>query len=526
MPVVVASATRSADALINYALDDKPNQQGERYVMASGIGGMLVSIAKQQMRDIRKRWNKDKPGAFVQAYHVIESFAQDELDPDNPDSWMAAHELGLALAEERFPGRQVLVVTQRDGKGGCLHNHIVANSIETKTGRSLNSSIVTHARLVAAHERVLEAQGFKQRSDLKQAFSDATERFERGEPSSLRRTGSSTDAELREYQRHIVWETECDAADELGAPLNKQPFSLTFLKDSIQFALADPAAVGWDSFVKIGRSRGVQIEQRGRKGRGISYGMLRRNPDGTLAIPTPSDRRRCTTLGPDFEMDAVERALARNRSAATARAANKPTAGAEEPAEVARVDRRATGTRTTATSLAPAGGEHVIAPVENTPVTPELDTQRTGPDRRHADRSQHRPSREPATSAAGRGNISKAQSRPPGAKSLAELRKEPAAKRARDIATRPEPGIDESLTSAATVHPEIVHTESTTPEPAPETRSCSNSTDLDIRAEAELRRAAELDRAKNVRRLRARLLPRFDDPEPAEHDSSGFDFGE
>lgn len=312
MPVVVASSTRSADALINYALDDKPEQKGERYVMASGVGGMLVSVAKQQMRDVRKKWGKDKPGAFVQAYHVIQSFAKDELDPEEPDDWLTAQKLGTALAEERFPGRQVLVVTQRDGRTGCVHNHLVANSIETKTGRSLNSAVVTHARLVEAHERVLEEHDFEQRADLKRAFSDANERFERGEPSGLRRARSTANSELREWQRHVIWETECDLADEFGAARSKQPFSLTVLRASIEATLSDPAVVDWDSFVDVGRTRGVQIQQRGKKGRGISYGMLRENPDRTVAHPMPSDRRRCTTLGTAFEMDAVETAFARN----------------------------------------------------------------------------------------------------------------------------------------------------------------------------------------------------------------------
>lgn len=331
MPVVVAGRTRSADALINYALEDKPDQQGERYVMASGTGGLLVSVAKQQMRDVRKKWGKDKPGAFVQAYHVIQSFAQDEIYPESPDSWMLAQRLGQALAEARFPGRQVLVVTQRDGTSGCVHNHLIANAVDTKTGRSLDSSAVTHARLVEIHERVLKEQHFEQRADLRQAFSDATERRERGEPSGLRRAGSSSNSELREFQRHIIWETECDLADEFGVPRNKQPFSLSVLKHSIEPSLADPAAVDWDSFVAIGETRGVEITKRGKKGRGISYGMLREEPDGTLAIAAPSDRRRCTTLGSAFEMDAVEGALASNAAARSGRLSAAPTSTSALP---------------------------------------------------------------------------------------------------------------------------------------------------------------------------------------------------
>lgn len=314
----MASATRSADALINYALDDKPSQKGERYVMASGVGGLLVSVAKPQMRDVRKKWGKDRRGAYVQAYHVIQSFGKDELAPGSPDSWMTAQRLGRALAEDRFPGRQVLVVTQRDGKMGCLHNHIVVNSVETRTGKSLNSSVVMHSRLVEAHERVLEAEGFEQRADLKQAFSDASERHERGERSGLRRAGSTTASEEREYEQHLLWEANWGIAEEFGFDHDPEPFSLSVLKWRIQQAIADPDSTDWASFVAAGDRYGVRIEQRGKKGRGISYGMLREQPDGTFAEPSASDRRRCTTLGTEYEMEAIEQAFASHLKALTA----------------------------------------------------------------------------------------------------------------------------------------------------------------------------------------------------------------
>jgi hypothetical protein len=310
--VVVVSPTRSSAALNNYVLNDKKDQKGERYVMASGLGGLLVSVAEKQMRDVRKKYNKDKPGAYVQAYHVIQSFGKDELEPADPDSWLTAQKLGRALSEDRFPGRQVLVVTQRDGKTGCIHNHIVVNSVETKTGKSLNSSVVTHSRLVQEHDRVLVEQGFEQRADLKQAASDAKERFKLKEPSRMRRKGETDTRALRELQRYIVWETECDIADELGVARKSEPFSVAVLKHSITQALADPDASDWASFVAAGRKHGVDIAQRGQKGRGISYGMLREQPDGSLAEPTASDRRRSSSLGTGFLMDDVEWALERN----------------------------------------------------------------------------------------------------------------------------------------------------------------------------------------------------------------------
>src|SRR5690606_24288963 len=112
-----------------------------------------------------------------------------------------------------------------------------------------------------------------------------------------------------------MWDVDNDIADELGVARKAEPFSLTVLKSRIEQILSDPSTVDWTSFVELGRKHGVHIEQRGKKGRGISYGMLREQPDGTLAEPSASDRRRCSTLGTSFEMDAVERALAHNASA-------------------------------------------------------------------------------------------------------------------------------------------------------------------------------------------------------------------
>lgn len=333
MVVVVVSPTRNSAALNNYVLNDKKDQQGERYVMASGLGGLLVSLAEKQMRDVRKRYNKDRPGAYVQAYHVIQSFGKDELDPEDPDSWLTAQKLGRALAEDRFPGRQVLCVTQRDGRTGCVHNHLSVASVETMTGQSLNSSVVTHSRLVQEHDRVLAEQGFEQRADIKQAASDAKDRFERGEPSRMRRKGETETRELRELQRYIVWETECDIADELGVARNSEPFSVAVLKHCIERTLADLEATDWASFVGAGRKNGVDIEQRGKKGRGISYGMLREQPDRTLTEPSASDRRRCSSLGTGFEMDAVEQALTSHSAAHQAHVASVPAVAAAMPTD-------------------------------------------------------------------------------------------------------------------------------------------------------------------------------------------------
>lgn len=309
MAVVMASSTRSADDLIRYVLEPKKDQRGERYVMASGTGGLLVNLARDQMRDVRERWGKNKPGAYVQAYHIIQSFsARDELDPADPNDWMTAQVLGIALAEEVFAGRQVLVVTQRDGAGGCLHNHLVASSVNTTTGDSLNSSVVMHARLVETHEAVLEREGFDQRDDLKQAYTDALDRRDRGEPSRLRRAATKKQRELLEATRHAQWQAE-RATAESGTERRLEPFSLLVLKHRIDSAVTARSTTDWVTFVTNARIEGVIVE----RAEGVdlvSFGMMRRMHDGSFRAPTASDRRRGSTIGEGYTATALEQRIA------------------------------------------------------------------------------------------------------------------------------------------------------------------------------------------------------------------------
>lgn len=192
--VVMSSPTRNSARLIAYALTEKDGQaKGDRFVAASGINGCIPEFAEGQFRDNRKRWRKDgtrtvkvqwgtdkvtcqptyrdvTEGAYVQAYHVIQSFARDgagALDPDDPDDWEEGHRLGQELARSLAGDhRRALVVTQVDGKTGCVHNHIVIDSIDKATGKSFASSNVKHSVLSKTHDAVLAAQGYEQRNEL------------------------------------------------------------------------------------------------------------------------------------------------------------------------------------------------------------------------------------------------------------------------------------------------------------------------------------------------------------------------
>lgn len=307
--VVVASPTRRSAALNAYVSTEKLGQRkGERFVARSGINGCIPEYAERQMRDARRRWGKDgtrkvknqhgksvTEGEYVQAYHVIQSFARDGaggLDPRDPRAREEAHELGVQLARSLAGrGRLATVTTQIDGRTGCIHNHLVIDSVDKVTGASFDSSLVKHSELVARNDRTLAEAGYEQINEL----GKGRDRLER--------------SELRGLAKYRSWE-----ADKRGP----EPFSVAVLKQRVRDSLADVTFTGWDAFANVALSHRVLVERRGERGRGITYTMLRDRDaagDETLPVAT-SDRRRASRLGTDFTMAAIDSAIERNRGTA------------------------------------------------------------------------------------------------------------------------------------------------------------------------------------------------------------------
>ena len=315
--VVLASPSRTSAALHAYvSMENKGQKKGDRFVARSGLNGCIPEFAERQFRDNRKRFNKNgtrktivrhahgetevTEGQFVQAYHVIQSFARDgegALDPNDPDAWEKAHDLGMALAKELAgKSRLATVTTQIDGKTGCLHNHIVIDSIEKTTGRSFQSWNVKHKNLAQAHDELLASLGYEQRNTLGKG-KEVVEK-----------------SELRALAKHQAWE----ASRVPGEPFAEdEPFSVAVLKSRVREALADGTFTTFDEFAEVAGQHGVQADERGQKHRGITYTMLReKEPHGDDWRDTaPGDRRRASRLGADFMMAAVEAAIARNLEA-------------------------------------------------------------------------------------------------------------------------------------------------------------------------------------------------------------------
>lgn len=91
----------------------------------------------------------------IVAFNVVQSWPVSEFDKNNPDDVQRANELGREYAR-RLGAKDYSVVTHIDGKGGCVHNHIVMinNSVDDKALQGLHWQ-----RVVAINDKLMLDNG-------------------------------------------------------------------------------------------------------------------------------------------------------------------------------------------------------------------------------------------------------------------------------------------------------------------------------------------------------------------------------
>ena len=108
----------------------------ENKLYVTGINCEAQS-AYEEMMMIKKHYKKEKGNI---AFHSIQSFAADEVTPDE------AHEIGLQLAKEMWGDRfQVVVATHLNTKH--IHNHFVINSVSFVDGKKYYDNRKNYAEL-------------------------------------------------------------------------------------------------------------------------------------------------------------------------------------------------------------------------------------------------------------------------------------------------------------------------------------------------------------------------------------------
>lgn len=164
MAITRISSTKNGLKALNYALDEKKikdentSEKGMRRVLSISGNRLDTKFVKEQMTAVWESFNvaaKDK----IQLYRVIQSFSEDELNYKNRADIKKANAIGLALAKKMYPDRQAVVVTQADGVGHKLHNHILVNSISAKDGKSIRDLSTTWYRIAQASDEIIKTHG-------------------------------------------------------------------------------------------------------------------------------------------------------------------------------------------------------------------------------------------------------------------------------------------------------------------------------------------------------------------------------
>lgn len=117
----------SMGRVIQYVSQPKKtmDEEGNRYL--TGVN-CVADVAMQSFMATKHLYGKDT-GTFF--YQYTQSFSPEEdLTPTQ------AHQIGLELAEQFFPGCEVLVATHVDRQH--LHSHLVVNSVHPDTGKKLH----------------------------------------------------------------------------------------------------------------------------------------------------------------------------------------------------------------------------------------------------------------------------------------------------------------------------------------------------------------------------------------------------
>lgn len=186
MVVVKVHRGKNGRAMIDYPLKDKEynDENNPRVRMTTGVNVVSAETAKQEMADVWKYYKKDN-GNYIQAQHIIQSFSNDEADPNSEMDVLCAHTMGYELALRLYPEQQAIVVTHADNtdngtKKATVHNHIIVNNVNSETGKSLRAENVGFHRNVAkVNDEIAKEFGYREAINQIPSWENAKNRKER-----------------------------------------------------------------------------------------------------------------------------------------------------------------------------------------------------------------------------------------------------------------------------------------------------------------------------------------------------------
>lgn len=270
MTIVKISSTRNARSAINYLGGKAHNGSKKRELLATGL---LTSYENAKTNFTDHLQKVKKKSTQVEAYRVVQSFSATEIDVNNLEDVAKAHAIGCETAKLLFPNRQVVIVTQADGKNGIVHNHMVGESPDLVDGKALRGNSMSWKHVAEVSDKVSENWGLSPVVPTK----------------TVKQT--TPEVKLRE-QGEYVWKDD--------------------LRQRIDNAKTDANVVDFKSYREALAKAGVEVSQRGKKTKMYSYQFEGEN--GKMY------KSRANKLGSEYGHDTFEPIYESHSKAAKRRA--------------------------------------------------------------------------------------------------------------------------------------------------------------------------------------------------------------
>ena len=262
-------SSRNAYRSFSYPVTEKKNQRKERVFEFSCIGFLDNGDPAYFNRQVRSAVSRSgrKTNKDIQCYRLLQSFSEKEADPSSGKAGRKCHEIGVALVQRLYPGHQATVTTQRDGKSGHWHNHIVVMAVNAATGKAARGRQTNYMTVRKESEKLLKENGITPDSGKKH--------LKRKKAADLGGGYSWMD----DLHRRVA-----DALDR---------------------------AISFDNFHKSLKRNDVRIP-RDKIGKTLTFELIAKVPD-TVKVPKRGMRSRSTKLDPEWTVDYISKRLRRNK---------------------------------------------------------------------------------------------------------------------------------------------------------------------------------------------------------------------
>ena len=153
MPYTTVSRVENGRSLLEYILQEKGhNGNAARNMMKSSVA---MNDNEDYGTQMDRYWRRARSNHKVQIIHIIQSFSPKEFSRDNPDDVLKVNMIGQDFVSEHYKDRQALICTQADGKGKCLHNHILINDVSMINSKGCDNEEYHHKNVSEWSDKIV-----------------------------------------------------------------------------------------------------------------------------------------------------------------------------------------------------------------------------------------------------------------------------------------------------------------------------------------------------------------------------------